>query len=160
MAAWKAAKIGKEYEAQGGDYDNEAGSKNKPEKGPPTKKSEAQKKDESKVSTVCGESLLLVCARSGVLIFLYTATVMSDSSNTTLQESGTTTTTKGRGRPKGAATKKKEKTEPQKAARSSARQAGKKADDGEVGTATKGKKRKSAGNDGEEGAAKKSKKDK
>jgi len=46
MAAWKAAKIGKEYEAQGGDYENEAGSKNKPEKGPPQKKSEATKKAE------------------------------------------------------------------------------------------------------------------
>jgi len=46
MAAWKAAKIGKEYEAQGGDYENEPGSKNKPEKGPPQKKSESTKKAE------------------------------------------------------------------------------------------------------------------
>jgi len=33
MAAWKAAKVAKEYEAEGGDYDNEAGSKNEPQKG-------------------------------------------------------------------------------------------------------------------------------
>jgi hypothetical protein len=33
MAAWKASKIAKEYEAQGGDYDNESGSKNEPKKG-------------------------------------------------------------------------------------------------------------------------------
>jgi len=50
MAAWKAAKISKEYEARGGDYENEPGSKDKPQKGPPVKKTEEEKKDESKVS--------------------------------------------------------------------------------------------------------------
>jgi hypothetical protein len=50
MAAWKAAKISKEYEARGGDYENEPGSKDKPQKGPPVKKSEEEKKSESKVS--------------------------------------------------------------------------------------------------------------
>jgi hypothetical protein len=33
MAAWKASKIAKEYEAQGGDYENASGSKNEPKKG-------------------------------------------------------------------------------------------------------------------------------
>ena len=33
MAAWKAAKVAKEYEAEGGDYDNQSGSKNEPKKG-------------------------------------------------------------------------------------------------------------------------------
>lgn len=46
----QAAKIGKEYEAKGGDYENEPGSKNKPQKGPPEKKSEEEKKSETKVS--------------------------------------------------------------------------------------------------------------
>jgi hypothetical protein len=39
-------KLAKEYEAQGGGYENEAGSKDKPEKGYPQPKSEARKKDE------------------------------------------------------------------------------------------------------------------
>ena len=47
----QAAQIGKEYEAQGGDYENEPGSKNKPEKGPPQKKSEATKSKETKAET-------------------------------------------------------------------------------------------------------------
>jgi hypothetical protein len=44
----QAAKISKEYEAQGGEYENEAGSKNKPVKGPPQKKTEKEKSDEMK----------------------------------------------------------------------------------------------------------------
>ena len=46
----QAAKIGKEYEAQGGSYTNEAGSKNKPVKGPPQKKSEKEKSAEMNTS--------------------------------------------------------------------------------------------------------------
>ncbi|KAI0129761.1 hypothetical protein BJ170DRAFT_286507 [Xylariales sp. AK1849] len=42
-AAWKAAKLAKEYEKQGGDYENEAGSKNEPKKGAPEHKTEAKK---------------------------------------------------------------------------------------------------------------------
>ncbi|KAG9241664.1 hypothetical protein BJ878DRAFT_545014 [Calycina marina] len=38
MAAWKAPKIAKEYEARGGDYENEKGSKNMPKKGEPEAK--------------------------------------------------------------------------------------------------------------------------
>lgn len=34
----KATKLAKEYEKQGGDYENEPGSKNKPKKGEPEKK--------------------------------------------------------------------------------------------------------------------------
>jgi len=37
-SAWKATKLAKEYEKQGGDYEEEAGSKNKPKKGEPEKK--------------------------------------------------------------------------------------------------------------------------
>lgn len=43
-AAWKAAKLAKEYEKQGGGYKNEKGSKNKPVKGPPQHKKEEEKK--------------------------------------------------------------------------------------------------------------------
>lgn len=39
-AAWKAAKLAKEYEAQGGGYENVAGSKNEPKAGVPEHKSE------------------------------------------------------------------------------------------------------------------------
>ncbi|KAK0707388.1 hypothetical protein B0H67DRAFT_449341, partial [Lasiosphaeris hirsuta] len=42
-SAWKGMKLAKEYERQGGEYENEAGSKNKPEKGAPGKKCEAEK---------------------------------------------------------------------------------------------------------------------
>lgn len=38
--------MAKEYEAQGGDYENEAGSKNEPERGAPHHKSEAKKEAE------------------------------------------------------------------------------------------------------------------
>lgn len=44
--ALQASKLAKQYEAQGGDYENEAGSKNEPEKGAPHHKSEARKKAE------------------------------------------------------------------------------------------------------------------
>ncbi|OTA99742.1 glycoside hydrolase family 5 protein [Hypoxylon sp. CI-4A] len=37
-SAWKANKLAKEYEKQGGDYENEPGSKNKPKKGTPEPK--------------------------------------------------------------------------------------------------------------------------
>ncbi|KAL8678325.1 MAG: hypothetical protein Q9186_005315 [Xanthomendoza sp. 1 TL-2023] len=50
MTAWKGMKISKEYEKKGGDYENEAGSKNEPSKGAPEAKSEEEKKDESKGS--------------------------------------------------------------------------------------------------------------
>ncbi|KAF1359029.1 hypothetical protein EJ07DRAFT_92036, partial [Lizonia empirigonia] len=46
MAAWKAAEICKEYEKQGGGYENEAGSKNEPKKGAPEAKSDIKKKAE------------------------------------------------------------------------------------------------------------------
>ncbi|KAJ0385219.1 hypothetical protein COL922a_006815 [Colletotrichum nupharicola] len=44
---YKASKLAKEYEKQGGDYENEAGSKNEPKKGEPEKKSESKKKKET-----------------------------------------------------------------------------------------------------------------
>ncbi|KAJ4994423.1 hypothetical protein SVAN01_00252 [Stagonosporopsis vannaccii] len=50
MAAWKAAEISKEYEKQGGGYENEAGSKNEPKKGAPEAKSDSKKKAEEKQS--------------------------------------------------------------------------------------------------------------
>jgi hypothetical protein len=40
-------KLAKEYEARGGEYENEAGSKNEPEKGYPKAKSESKKKAET-----------------------------------------------------------------------------------------------------------------
>ncbi|KAI1260702.1 hypothetical protein F5Y18DRAFT_404886 [Xylariaceae sp. FL1019] len=46
-AAWKASKLAKEYEKQGGDYENEPGSKNEPKKGDPQPKSESKKKSET-----------------------------------------------------------------------------------------------------------------
>ncbi|KAL8729661.1 MAG: hypothetical protein Q9166_004610 [cf. Caloplaca sp. 2 TL-2023] len=50
MTAWKGMKISKEYEKKGGDYENEAGSKNEPAKGVPEAKSEEEKKEETKGS--------------------------------------------------------------------------------------------------------------
>ncbi|KAL8850535.1 MAG: hypothetical protein Q9221_004492 [Calogaya cf. arnoldii] len=50
MTAWKGMKISKEYEKKGGDYENEAGSKNEPTKGAPESKSEEEKKEETKAS--------------------------------------------------------------------------------------------------------------
>jgi hypothetical protein len=43
----KASKLAKEYEKQGGEYENEAGSKNEPKKGDPQPKSESKKKKET-----------------------------------------------------------------------------------------------------------------
>lgn len=43
----KANKLAKEYEKQGGGYENEAGSKNEPKKGEPQAKSESKKKAET-----------------------------------------------------------------------------------------------------------------
>ncbi|MCJ1286792.1 hypothetical protein MMC26_006138 [Xylographa opegraphella] len=47
-SAWKASKLAKEYEKEGGTYENEAGSKNEPEKGTPEHKSESKKEKEVK----------------------------------------------------------------------------------------------------------------
>lgn len=49
-SAWKGMKLAKEYEAQGGDYENEAGSKNEAKKGKPKAKSEETKKREQEES--------------------------------------------------------------------------------------------------------------
>ncbi|KAL8839393.1 MAG: hypothetical protein Q9170_001787 [Blastenia crenularia] len=46
--ATQGQKIAKEYEKKGGDYENEAGTENKPTKGAPEPKSDEQKKDETK----------------------------------------------------------------------------------------------------------------
>jgi len=37
-SAWKAGELARRYEAQGGEYNDTPGSKNKPKKGPPEKK--------------------------------------------------------------------------------------------------------------------------
>ena len=37
-SAWKAGEMAKRYEAQGGDYEDTSGTKNKAQKGPPEKK--------------------------------------------------------------------------------------------------------------------------
>ncbi|KXJ89866.1 hypothetical protein Micbo1qcDRAFT_121316 [Microdochium bolleyi] len=50
-SAWKASKLAKEYEAKGGDYENEPGSKNKAKKGAPEEKSESQKRYETRSSS-------------------------------------------------------------------------------------------------------------
>ncbi|KAK5653290.1 hypothetical protein OQA88_8981 [Cercophora sp. LCS_1] len=44
-SAWKGMKLAKEYEKQGGGYDNEAGSKNEPKKGAPQAKSENKEEE-------------------------------------------------------------------------------------------------------------------
>ncbi|PMD62707.1 uncharacterized protein K444DRAFT_627596 [Hyaloscypha bicolor E] len=145
MAAWKAAKIGKEYEARGGDYENEPGSKNKPEKGPPQKKSEATKKAEtsaSKSASNNNKSKSKPEADDG------------DDEEKGDEKPRANEGRKARGRPKGeggAGAKAKESREPRLGERSSARQKGDKAEEPAAG----GKKRKSAG--GEESAAKKKK---
>lgn len=46
----QASKLAKEYEAKGGSYENESGSKNEPEKGTPKPKSDAKKGKEVKDS--------------------------------------------------------------------------------------------------------------
>lgn len=46
LISTKASKLAKEYEKQGGDYENEAGSKNEPKKGEPQHKSEGKKSRE------------------------------------------------------------------------------------------------------------------
>ncbi|CCC09779.1 hypothetical protein SMACR_03335 [Sordaria macrospora] len=46
-SAWKGMKLAKEYEAQGGDYENEAGSKNEPKKGKPKAKSAETKREQT-----------------------------------------------------------------------------------------------------------------
>lgn len=43
----QASKLAKEYEKQGGEYENEAGSKNEPKKGEPEAKSNSKKKAET-----------------------------------------------------------------------------------------------------------------
>ncbi|KAK0647364.1 hypothetical protein DIS24_g7832 [Lasiodiplodia hormozganensis] len=45
-SAWKSAKLSKEYEKRGGDYENEPGSKNEPRKGTPEEKSGKKRKRE------------------------------------------------------------------------------------------------------------------
>ncbi len=45
-AAWKGMKLAKEYEAQGGGYENDPGSKNEPKTGAPVAKSESKKHKE------------------------------------------------------------------------------------------------------------------
>ncbi|KAG6361871.1 hypothetical protein INS49_010100 [Diaporthe citri] len=43
----EASKLAKEYEKQGGGYENEPGSKNEPKKGDPEPKSDSKKKKET-----------------------------------------------------------------------------------------------------------------
>lgn len=43
----QASKLAKEYEKQGGGYENEPGSKNEPKKGDPEPKSDSKKKKET-----------------------------------------------------------------------------------------------------------------
>ena len=136
----QAAKIGKEYEARGGDYENEAGSKNKPEKGPPQKKSEAEKKAESTNAKTAGDG---------------------DGE----EKPKANEKKKGTGRPKSGegAPVKKEKKVAREGLRKSSRQAGKSAengsDGGTDGGVKSGAKRKNAGAGAgdEESAAKKGK---
>ena len=48
LTSLQAAKIAKEYEKKGGDYENEAGSKNEPKKGVPEHKTDSKKESETK----------------------------------------------------------------------------------------------------------------
>ena len=45
-SAWKGMKLAKEYEAHGGGYENQPGSKNEPKAGAPQAKSESKKHEE------------------------------------------------------------------------------------------------------------------
>lgn len=148
MAAWKvllslfktlsslveqsqAAKIGKEYEARGGDYENEPGSKDKPEKGPPQKKSEAQRKSEVEVSS----------SKTSSNEGYFADNEKMDAKN----EEDSDSEPKAKGKGKGAVKIKggekkdvkeksasKEKKEPKEGERKSSRQAGKKAEEHEL----------------------------
>jgi hypothetical protein len=141
----QAAKIGKGYEARGGDYENEPGSKNKPEKGAPQKKSEAAKKAETSASKSASNN--------------NNSKPKPEADDGDDEEKGdekprANEGRKARGRPKGegsAGAKARESREPRLGERSSTRQKGDKAEEPAAG----GKKRKSAG--GEESAAKKKK---
>ncbi|TVY37598.1 E3 ubiquitin-protein ligase rnf213-alpha [Lachnellula subtilissima] len=227
----QAAKIGKEYEARGGDYTNEPGSKDKPQKGPPVKKSPSEKKSETaKVSSshnlqqpsnaslhpninsdsdsnialplpkpACKRKITLVLRlkrpkatstrqitrlcdvpsgeRGSVPGTAYVPMersplrkVRNRSDSSTQQESGPGSGSEkapSRGRPSGGAKKGKEVKEPKKGERSSARQAGKKAENvnanGEAHPekASRGKKRKNETDDDDNASvsSKKSKKD-
>jgi hypothetical protein len=147
----QAAKIGKEYEARGGDYENEPGSKNKPEKGPPQKKSAATKKAETSASKSASNNKSKPKPK---------ADDVDEEEEEEEEEKGdekpkANEGRKARGRPKGegsAGAKAKERKEPRQGERSSARQKGDKAEEPAAGV----KKRKSAG--GEESAAKKKQK--
>ncbi len=121
----QAAKVGKEYEVRGGDYENEPASKDKAEKGPPENKSEATKKVE-------------ISAKQD-----------GDGEKPKANEGK-----KQRGRPKAdssASRPAKAKKEPRKGERTSARQKGEKAETS--GLEKAGNKRKRIG--GEQSAAKK-----
>ncbi|KAK0743077.1 hypothetical protein B0T18DRAFT_329647 [Schizothecium vesticola] len=45
-SAWKGMKLAKEYEKQGGGYENEPGSKNEPQRGAPKAKSQEKRHQE------------------------------------------------------------------------------------------------------------------
>ncbi|MCJ1469577.1 hypothetical protein MMC07_008212 [Pseudocyphellaria aurata] len=54
-SAWKATKLAKAYEEAGGEYENEPGSKNEPNKGSPEPKAEAKKDEELKKEQSSGK---------------------------------------------------------------------------------------------------------
>ncbi|TVY34325.1 hypothetical protein LOCC1_G008279 [Lachnellula occidentalis] len=186
MAAWKAAKIGKEYESRGGDYTNEPGSKDKPQKGTPVKKSPAEKKSETKEETETTKPGLHAHDNHHAALRLkkqkgnYHARARSflcdvplgreneeseSASGSSSEDKAPAKKPSARGRPSGGAPAKKGKAkevkEPKKGERTSARQAGKKADEngktnGDAGgseKANRGKKRKVENGNDEEGGS-------
>ena len=105
----QAGKIGEEYEAQGGDYVNEAGSKNEPKKGPPEKKSEEQKTAETSGTggaskDKAGEAPNAKTGDSAASTSTNKKEAASATTNSKATSASVTNkTTKARGRPKGSA---------------------------------------------------------
>ncbi|KAM3086233.1 hypothetical protein ACMFMG_000370 [Clarireedia jacksonii] len=122
MAAWKANKIAKKYEEEGGDYESEAGSKDKPKKGPPEKKTEAEKSSELKEAAEEKKD----SEEPGKEAAAETSDKMQEDTEEKADDEK-----KGRGRPKGAAAggkkESKPKKEPVQGTRVSARQRDQKA---------------------------------
>ncbi|PQE22492.1 ankyrin repeat protein [Rutstroemia sp. NJR-2017a BVV2] len=122
MAAWKANKVAKKYEEEGGDYENEAGSKDKPKKGLPEKKTEAEKSSELKEAAEEKKDAEETKEEA--------AAETNDKAQDETDEKADDEK-KGRGRPKGAAAagkkEPKAKKEPTQGTRVSARQRDQKA---------------------------------
>ncbi|KAH6618587.1 hypothetical protein C7974DRAFT_400430 [Boeremia exigua] len=129
MAAWKAAEISKEYEKQGGGYENEAGSKNEPKKGEPEAKSDSKKKAEEKKADAKKDSEeeqeAPASAQKPKANVGKKADKKADEKASDEKESDGKAESKKKAAPKKAAAPKKEKKVPQEGTRRSTRTAAK-----------------------------------